>query len=132
MPSKFEYNLEEVRRVDAALVELFLKKGNNACLNPARHYEGLTKGDLIVNGQFVEVKTDFESLYTENICIEQKSLDRNTPYFAYVLPEVYLISLPKLKILSRMGREVTGGDYNYRLSLIPKETFIKESKHYNL
>lgn len=125
---KFQQNLEEVKRADLAVVELFKKRGNQACLNPARNYEGLAKGDVIVNGLYVENKVDFESLYTGNICIEQKSLDRQNDWFGYIIPQYYLISRPRLKLLAGMSRQTTGGDSNYKLYLPTKAEFIKEAQ----
>lgn len=124
----FQQNLEEVRRADLAVVELFKKRGNQACLNSARNYAGMAKGDVIANGLYIENKVDWESLYTQNICIEQKSLDRQNDWFGYIIPQYYLISRPKLKYLTSTARQTTGGDSNYKLFLIPKVEFISEAQ----
>lgn len=131
-PTKFQSNLNEVKRAEIAVVELFKRMGHEAFLNPARDYEGLSKGDLIVNGQFVEVKTDFESLYTNNICVEEKVFDKQTPYFAYIIPEVYLITRPALKVLTLTAKKTKGSESSYDLNLIPKQTFLNNAHHYKV
>lgn len=129
---KFEANRIEASRAELAVVELLKRRGNDAWLN-SLNYDWCDIWTRTANGCVpVEVKTGYESMYTGNIAIEQKTLDHTrSQYFVYVLPQAYVLSRPKLKILASMSRPITGGDSQYQLYLPTKAQFMQEAQLMN-
>lgn len=110
------------------MVEYLKKKGYNAWLNPEKN------GDCDIyyqtpQRQFsLEVKTDFASLYTGNVCIEPQTLEHTkADFFAFLLPHLVIKSTADVRNLYNeyypTGKD--GGDQHKRLALVPKDIFIK-------
>lgn len=101
--------------------------GKDVAINPGTTLESRRRGDLIVNGVWVEVKTDFKACKTSNIVIEHQSLHTHTaPHYLYVIPYVYRISRENLQHLVDTWPDVVEiGDDKRAGTLIPlnSETF---------
>lgn len=127
-PDKFQANLNEVSRAELAIVELLKKQGYSAWLNPKKN--GDCDVYFIENGKQygVEVKTDFASLHTGNVCIEPQTLEHTKAhYFAFIVPEVKFMATVDVRNLytDHFQSGKNGGDQNKRLALIPKDDFLK-------
>lgn len=124
---KFKANLLEAERAELAMVEYLKKKGYNAWLNPEKN------GDCDIyyqtpQRQFsLEVKTDFASLYTGNVCIEPQTLEHTkADWFVYLIPQVKFYTTAEIRNLHyeyyESGKD--GGDQHKRLALVPKDIFL--------
>jgi hypothetical protein len=126
--TKFHANLIEAERVEHAGIKLMQSRGHQAWKNTLDQNWGdywvrVDEGKPIL----VEHKTDYESLYTRNVCVEPDTLNyTRSQYFLYVLPEAYIIPTPQLKMLYREWKDFgkQGGDQGRQLALIPKDTFL--------
>lgn len=123
---KFTANLNEASRAELAMVKLLEKRGNEAWLNP--HKNGDCDIYVVSNGRQykVEVKTDFASLHSDNICLEPQTLEHTkADWFAFIIPEVKFMPTMDVRNLYfqyyQSGKR--GGDQNQKLALIPKDIF---------
>ncbi len=77
----------------------------------------------------VEVKYDKKSKETGNVCLEHTSLlNTSSDFVVFVLaPEVCLLSRKTVQQLITEYPVVRGGDQNHKLTLVPKDKFLKQS-----
>ena len=124
---KFHLNLEEASRAEVAMVRYLEKQGYKAWLN------GEKNGDCDIycekNGRThkLEVKTDFASIHTGNVCIEPQTLERTkADWFVYLIPQVKFLTTAEIRNLHyeyyESGKD--GGDQHKRLALVPKDIFL--------
>lgn len=127
--SKFHANLDEAKRAELAVVQMFKRAGREAWLN-----NGNNKAcDVYLKGQMgnipLEVKTDWESIATGNVAIEPQTLNHtSSEYFIYLLPKPYIITTNELRQLYNLYPKTKGGDQSMPLALVPKTDFYKSAK----
>lgn len=98
--TKFHANLDEAKRAELAVVQMFKRAGREAWLN-----SGDNKAcDVYLKGSAgkipLEVKTDWESMATGNVAIEPQTLNHTSAeYFIYLLPKVFILPTGELKRL---------------------------------
>lgn len=107
--------------------------GHDVALNPGTELDSQRRGDLVVNGKWVETKLDILASRTGNICIEHQSLKTHTaPYYIWCIPTFYKTTKVKLEhLVSVFPDRVKIGDDKRDGTLVPidssffKETFIR-------
>ena len=127
--SKFNANLDEAKKAELAVVQMFKRAGREAWLNGGdnRACDVYLKG---ASGNIpIEVKADWLSLATGNVCIEPQTLEHTkAEFFIYLLPRPYILETPKLRALYSQYKKVEGGDQGKPLALVPKEQFYLHTK----
>ena len=129
----FEEDLKVGEKCEKCVKKLFESKGfqvdKNNCPTTYKEFDlyiGNVKKDDFYT---IEIKADFASMYTNNVAIEQKSLENSkADYFIYIIPKVYMINTLRLRQLRENYKTVMGGDYNEPITLVPIKDFIKECK----
>lgn len=133
--TKFKANRDEVRRAEETAAALFRKMGYPVTVNPTpkthRNLAQLREADLLYQDTFpyVELKVDYKSVLTGNVCIETGSLERSEAhYVVYMLPSYFCA--PRIELLTQANfwPPVKGGDWGDELRLIPRKEFIKLTK----
>jgi hypothetical protein len=127
--NKFQHNLEESQRAEHAIVEMLKRAGRQAWLNAGDNKDC----DVYLKGASgnipIEVKADWLSLATGNVCIEPQTLEHTkAEFFIYLLPRPYILETSKLRALYSQYQKVEGGDQGKPLALVPREQFYLHTK----
>jgi hypothetical protein len=89
--------------------------------------------DLKVNARTIEVKTDYKTNSTGNICLEIAALDHSqADILAYVTENpraVYFAPLPQVREFAHQWpTKIRGGEFAGELCLVPRSIFIDRLK----
>jgi hypothetical protein len=121
MPDFYQDKFTRGNPAEYIVYELCRSRGLKAELNPApeEDLEARRGWDILIEGVHYEIKSDWYSWKSHNICVEKASLDHTcSTFFIYALPrpsQIYFHVFPVAKLRELYEAKVTGandhGDY---------------------